>query len=355
MKTVSRLLAVSGLLSSLVLAMTACGNKATSFSLLADENNFQQNSAETNGKIDILFVIDNSGSMASSQQAVADNFQRFIGKFNEKGFDYRIAITTSDAYMDLYGGDPTVSRFRDGTDLTGHTGVHVVDPTTPDLEVTFLKNMLQGIAGSGDERVFQSIKQTLLNPANAGFPRPTAFLSVIIVSDEDDFSYDGAASIGGQYSNPALHTVDSYLGFIDGLTSATDETRSRKYNVNSIAILDQACLDFLNASSPGRKIGRRYQEISTKTNGVIGSLCGDFGTTLSSISAKIIELTTQFYLNRTPRVESLRVLVDNVEVSSDPVNGYQYHADTNSITFHGTWVPDPASVISVRFDPTSLK
>lgn len=348
-----RATAVAGM-AALALLTTACG-KSASFSLLADENNFQQNSASTNGKMDILWVIDNSGSMDSSQRAVADNFARFIEKFNQKGFDYRMAVTTSDAFMDLFGKPATQSRFRDGTDKTGHSGYFIIDPNTPNVEAVFLKNIMQGIEGSGDERVFQSIERTLVNPMNAGFPRPGAFLSIIIVSDEDDFSWDGSGSIGGRYTDTRLHTVDRYVGFLDTLTGATDATRSRSYNVNSIAILDQQCLDFLNMSSAGRKIGRRYVDLSTKTNGVIASLCDDFGTTMSDISNKIIELTTQFYLNREPNPETIVIIVDDQVVPNNPQNGFQYHADTNSITFHGSYVPGPGAIISVKFDPVSLK
>lgn len=346
--------AVCGL-ATLALMTSACGSKNASFSLLADTANFQQNSAFTNGKIDILWVIDNSGSMDSSQRAVAENFARFIEKFTAKGFDYRMAVTTTDAFMDLYGYPASQSKFRDGTDKTSHSGYFIIDPNTPNLENVFLTNILQGIEGSGDERAFQSIERTLTNPMNAGFPRPDAFLSVIIVSDEDDFSYDGARSIGGQYSNPSLHPVDHYVGFLDNIMGATDETRSRKYNVNSIAILDKACQDYLNLSSSGRKIGYRYIELADKTSGVKASLCDDFGTSMSDISNRIIELTTQFYLNREPNPATIQIIVDGQVVPNDPLNGYQYHPDTNSVTFHGSYVPGPGAAISVKFDPVSLK
>lgn len=349
-----RLAALTGLLS-MALMTSACGNKAASFSLLADENNFQQNSSSTNGKIDVLWVIDNSGSMKTSQEAVAQNFARFIEKFNQKGFDYRMAVTTSDAYMDLFGAPATQSRFRDGTDQTGHTGVFVIDPNTPNLEQVFLKNIIQGINGSGDERAFQSMRQTLNNPMNAGFPRPDAFLSVIIISDEDDFSHDGAESRAGSYSYSGMHTVDSYISYLDGVTNATPETRSRAYNVNSIAILDDQCKTILERNNAGLKIGRRYIELSDKTSGIKGSLCSDFGTTLSDISNRIIELTTQFYLNREPNPDTIVVTVDGQSAPRDPVNGFVYHPDTNSITFHGAWVPGPGASIGVKFDPVSLK
>ncbi|MCM2281720.1 MAG: hypothetical protein NDI61_07725 [Bdellovibrionaceae bacterium] len=334
--------------------LTGCTGANPSFSLLADENTFNQTPTVTTGKIDILWVIDNSGSMASSQQNVADNFSTFIELFNAKNMDYRMAVTTSEAYRAIWQSQE-YARLRDGTDATGHTGVYVIDPSTPDLQQTFLTNMLQGVSGTGDERVFQSFKQALTNSINLpyGFPRQDAFLSVIIVSDEDDFSHDAQASISGQYSNVGLHTTQSYVDFLDQLTLSTSGARS--YNVNTISILDQTCLDTLNASFPGRRIGVRYQELATATNGIIGSLCGDFAATLADISNRILELTTAFYLNREPNPESIVVLINGAQIPNDPVNGWQYNASNNSITFHGTAVPAAGSQITVRFDPASIK
>ncbi len=335
--------------------LAGCSQGAPSFSLLADENNFNQTPTVTNGKIDILWVIDNSGSMDSSQQNVADNFDSFIDLFNSKGMDYRMAVITTDAYRALFVPGQEIARFRDGTNATGHTGAFVIDPATPDLKQTFLVNMLQGIGGAGDERAFQSIKTALTHQLNApyGFPREDAFLSVILVSDEDDFSHDAQASRAGQYSYAGMHSVQSYVDFLDQVSGGS--ASERNFNVNSIAILDQACLDQLNAESPGRRLGIRYQELSNATNGIIGSLCGNFAQTLSSISNRIIELTTAFHLNRLPNPDSIQVFINGAAVPRDPSNGWQYRASNNSITFHGDHVPAAGSTITVRFDPITIK
>lgn len=350
-------------LAIVAMATSACGNKNASFGLLTDETRFTQNSQPTNGKIDVLWVIDNSGSMDSSQQRLAAEFSRFIDLFNAKGFDYRLAVITSDAYKPLFGASSIRAKFKDGTDATSHTGVFVVTPQTPNLNQTFMTNVLQGINGSGDERPFQSMTYAIESPENTQFqfPRPDAFLAVINVSDEDDFSHDGSNYIDGQYSNAALHTTDRYKNWLDALTGATDTNRSSKYNFNTITIMDQACLDELNAEVPGRRIGLRYMELADKTNGIKGSLCANFGTTLSTISNKIIELATQFYLDRTPQPDTIVVAINGTnvphiyETDPQPWNGFIYHADTNSLTFHGAYVPPSGASISVRFDPTGLK
>lgn len=350
---------------TLVVGFTASGcNKSASFSLLSDSASFQQNSASINGKIDILFVIDNSGSMAASQQAVADNIGRFFDKFDAKGFDYQIAVTTTDAWRTQFGGAATMAQLRDGTDASSHTGVHVVTPSTPNRQSVFITNMLQGTSGNGDERAFQSIQSTLDSQLNTpyGFPRADAFFSIIMLSDADDLSNTTGTTIdngnpSSYYANPNLIPVQTYLNYLDGKMGVVGGARSGKYNVNTIGVLDATCEQQVSSGGEN-KIGNRYMQLSDATGGIKGSICADFGTTLSDISYKIIQLRTRFYLDRGLDPSTLHVFIDGVvvPVASDASgNGYIYNTADNSISFFGTFVPGPGAAISVSFDPTSIK
>lgn len=343
--------------TSLLLLTSACGSRDMSFDLLAESATFNQSSADVSGKIDILWVIDNSGSMDTSQQAIAANFQRFIEKFQQNGFDFQIAVTTSDAYKDDFTPSLGMSVYRSGTyvDSNGQTvtAPNILTKTTPDLEKAFIANILRGVNGSGDERVLQSMHSALANTSNLalGFPRADAYLSVIMVSDEDDFSWNGTTYKENLYNDPALYTLQSFVDFMDAATAST--ATNRHYNINSIAIQDAACQTALGGN--GRKIAIRQNGIASMTGGILGSLCADFGTTLSSISNKIIELSTQFYLDRIPSSGTLKVYVAGTQVPVDETNGYSYNATNNSITFHGTSVPAAGSQITVSYLPTALR
>ncbi len=338
-------------------ANVACGSRNMSFDLLSESASFNQSAAEVNGKIDILWVIDNSGSMDTSQQALAANFQRFISKFQQNGFDFQIAVTTSEAYKDDFTPALGLAVYRQGTyvNTAGQTvtAPMVLTKNTPDLEKAFIANIVRGINGSGDERVFSSMHAALVNTANlaTGFPRKDAYLSVIMMSDEDDFSWNGTTNKEYLYDDPALYTLASYVSFLDGMTGST--ATNRNYNVNSIAVLDETCRMALGGGT--RKIAVRQNGLATATGGILGSLCADFGTTLSSISNKIIELSTQFYMNRTPAPGSLKVFVGGVQVPVDATNGYTYNSTNNSITFHGTSVPAAGASITVSYTPTELR
>jgi hypothetical protein len=342
LKTLNKLVTACFLVS-----LVGCANDVPSFSLMSETNVFNQGTV-LNNKMDILWVIDNSGSMAPAQTNLANNFSSFISSFSSKGYDYRIGVTTSDAWGALFG-NPNIARLKDGAGAN-HTGVFVINPSTPNILATFAINIAQGIAGLGDERAFQSFKTVLNSSLNNDFRRPEAYLSIIIVSDEDDFSHNGSFSLNKNYNAAGLHTVQSYVTYLDTLTQSSGATR--KYSVSGIAVWDQACK---NQSHAAASIGVRYGQLVDATGGVKGSICANFATVLDEIQNKIAELSTQFFLNRLPIESSIVVYVNGISVPMNAINGWTYDAASNSVIFHGTAIPSQSSTVAVNFDPATIK
>jgi hypothetical protein len=346
------------LVAGLTFGLVGCGGN--SFSIAGDEATFTQNTKASSVPIDILWVVDNSGSMETSQAQVAANVASFIDKFKATNFDFRIAVTTTAAYqaLPLFTGDESNSRFRDGTAATGYSGFKVITPTTPNIEAVFNQNIQQGIAGSADERGFQSLEATLLNVQNrAEFPRQGAYLAVIFLTDEEDFSWDGTANIqlngdGSPNSNQDARLIGNqhYLDILDQVTGST--ATQKNYVVNTIAIFDEACRAQLATAFSGRRIADRYASLTDATGGIKASLCDDFSGILSDLSDTILEFSTKFYLDRVPNLETLEIFVNNVEVPSE---GFVYNVDENSITFKTGYIPPSDAVIKVKFLPTTLK
>lgn len=339
--------------------MTGCDKPADSFSLLSAGQSFRQGSGENiQVKIDILWVVDNSYSMNPLQQNLVNNFNSFIGSFVTKGYDFHIGVTTSDAYRAAanFNNNSNLSLLRDGVGAT-HSGVRVITPTTSNIVNTFMTNSLQGDGGSGDERAFSSIRETLINAGNASFIRPGAFLAVIILSDEDDFSSDTRAEYTGtdhSYTASSLDPVSKYVTFLDNFTGSTDPN-NRKYSVSAVTVLDNACLTTHKASAPSSIIGQRYIALANQTKGILGSICSNFADELMLIQNKILELSTQFQLARVPILSTLSVVVNGSVVPQDATNGWTYDSSANTIVFHGTAIPQQGAEISVSFDPVGVK
>jgi hypothetical protein len=335
-----------------IAAFTSCDKSADSFSLASEEKSFQQTAEYKPRPIDILWVIDNSGSMATSQTNLANNFAAFISRFNTKGYDFHMGVTTTDAFYSDFGYTSAYSRLRDGVGAT-RSGVYVMDPSTPDLENVFKKNVKMGTAGSGDERALSSMKATLLNTwdANVSFRRPEAFLAVIIVSDEEDFS-QSVVDFNESYSNPDLLSVASYKTWLDQYTGQIDNG-IKKYSVNAITIKDDACKNSLTDGFSGRKTAQRVIELANLTGGISESLCTNFADSLDLISGSVVTLSTSFVIEREAIPESILIKVNGVELIYN--TDFFYDASTRTVSFSETAAPSEGSEVYVFYDPVTIK
>ncbi|MCC7075153.1 MAG: choice-of-anchor D domain-containing protein [Deltaproteobacteria bacterium] len=144
--------------------------------------------------LDILFVVDNSGSMSDDQEELATNFPLFLAQpqFNDGSTDLHLGVTTTDCDGGEEGrliGDPLV-----------------VTSATPNMAAEFASNARVGTSGSGDEKGLLAMELALSPPNvpgfNDAFYRPEAALAVVIVSDEPDGSPD---------------TVQHYVDFLRGI------------------------------------------------------------------------------------------------------------------------------------------
>jgi len=180
--------------------------------------------------VDILFVIDNSGSMVGEQRQLAESFSRFASVLDERFRDYHIAIITTG--MQSGNCPPCTStvtgscmnetgengRFQDrrgwneGTDEIPEFQFENPDPTCRVVsrdnkdcfydESTQKGTVLVGINGCGFERGLAAMKTALsddlLDDYNSDFLRDDAMLAVVVISDEDDCGEVGDVTEGVQ-------------------------------------------------------------------------------------------------------------------------------------------------------------
>lgn len=154
-------------------------------------------------KMDILFVIDDSGSMAQEQANLAQNFPLFIQVLEDRNLDYRVGVTTTGrtyTYTDFLGF-PNTQEGDDGEllqrcDMTQRW----VSPTDPNPAQTFACAAEVGTNGPIDEMPLAVTKaaftEQIANGTNAGFLRDDALLALVILTDENDCSYEQSVSLG---------------------------------------------------------------------------------------------------------------------------------------------------------------
>ncbi len=303
----------------LALAILAAGCNDAGLEERPDTFHEEHSQANSVPPVDILWVVDNSGSMEQEQEKVADGFAAFIQYFLALELDFHMAITTTDT-------DPTGARGA----FVGAT--RILDPATPDLVNTFMANAQVGIDGSGDERGLEAARLSLSEPnasgANAGFLRPDALLAVIIVSDEEDVSAD---------------PVDTYVNFFRSL-KANDPARVSLSGI--VGDVPNGCENSEAHADPGV----RYHQAIQALNGIAGSICADdFTAILDSLGSLISGMTVALELKHEPTAESIRVRVDGVEVPNDPLYGWTWSASQNAIVFATPAAPEECARIEIDY------
>ena len=360
-----RQLSMIALFSTLTLGLTACDKSGGGISIAATQENFKVSLSMQPRPIDILWVVDNSGSMESSQQNLASNFNSFIQDFVALRYDFRMAVTTSDTWFTQYNSNAFYSpRWRTGNRASlfnpsyapqganTNSGIFVMDKDTVGLNSVFTTNIRVGTQGNGDERAFASMMRSLNHGANSDFRRNGAFLSIIIVSDEDDFSHT-SSSLNESYSNPNLISVNSYVNQLDTLMSATSQNRRDKYQVSNISIRDAACLATLGDSS--QKIQQRYDALADITGGSKNSLCANFSAVLQNIKNSVLTAAAVFQLDREPVDNSIVVKVDGAVVPASATT-WSYESAQNVVRFAPEYATalSAESNISITYDPKTL-
>jgi hypothetical protein len=235
----------------------------------------------SNRAIDILFVIDNSGSMGPEQMAISTRLASFTNVIETSGLDWRIAITSTDVSGNYAGARGTLVSFNTA-------GLKVITKDTPNYAALFQAAVRLGENGSGNERGLEATYLSVgLNADN--WIRPGAHFATVVVSDENENS-DGS----GQANAVArmLAQVETKLG------------PNKNFTFNSIIIKpdDMACFNTQDMQGNFRAyFGSYYANASTSTSGVIGSVCStDYGNELRSIGDNVVSLVDTIQLSCEP-------------------------------------------------------
>lgn len=279
--------------------------------------------------VDVLWVIDNSGSMSEEVARLQDSFDVFINEFVKLGLDYQIGVTTTDMVDVAQSGR-----------LQGAT--KIITPATADPVAAFLANTNLGSSGSADERGLDAAKAALTDPLisseNAGLVRGGAdtVLAVVVLSDEDDASSMSASAFSAWLESyrgdPALTSLSAIVGRKG--TSWTDMG---------------GCNDFSTGTSASA--GTKYVDAAAATGGMWGDICQlDFDLVIKYLSYNAAGLYQQFTLAETPsNLSQVKVEVDGVAVKYHGVTGWSWISADNAVKFNGDAIPGPEATIVITY------
>ncbi len=191
-------------------------------------------------KMDLVFIVDDSGSMSEEQTNLASNFPAFIkvlDDFRTKSgskIDYRVAVTTTGRDVTYTVSIPGFPVTIPPTTEKGDNGAfrnnakcapkrRWIERADDKVAETFSCIAQVGTSGPGYEMPLESLKLALndrmKDGTNAGFLREDALLAIIILTDEDDCSRtDNNFSVGTADSceaGPTVQPVGAYKSMLD--------------------------------------------------------------------------------------------------------------------------------------------
>ncbi len=322
----------------------------------------------TVGKVDILWVIDNSGSTADKQANLARNFHAFFDYLTQAKVDYHLAVTTTDVQTDApCGTPPNTAPCSKGQLYAAPGEPTVITPATPDPVAAFQKNVAVGTSGSGNEEGLEGARLALLLKP-AGFLRSDAYLYLIFVSDDDDHSDPGEPKY--------------FYRFF-----ASEKGKGNEGMVSAGAIVGDVPKGCYEPNGGEARAGTRYVQVVDLMGGQVGSVCStEFADALEQMGIDAVGLRRKFQLAKTPDVSSIQVTVKypcgtakvdpgcenkssdcsggatggitcgipELANAPDPqaqnaADGWLYEPSSNSVVFYGKSIPPKGSEIDVLY------
>lgn len=237
--------------------------------------------------VDILFVVDNSGSMGEEHNNLSDKLKSIINNIKET--DWKIAVVSTDE------NQKCLDR-------------KIIDKNTPSPELAFKQAIEDlGTSGSSTEKgILMAVKGLSACENEKPWLRSNSHLATVIISDEDNCS-NGKKCNREEYGNS------------DYLLNKLKDIRILRINAIVYGIIEKS----RNTCDKDHYYGATYLEAISKSNGISESICNsNFESILNNISKNINNhLIKNLTLKEVPTDKSLvSVIVNSIELTADEFN-----------------------------------
>lgn len=268
-------------------------------------------------RVDILWVLDNTASMAEELAHLRANSSEFLDSLDEKEVSWHMALVATETNDDEFGvlfGNPWV-----------------VTPSMPtasdDFADLFDVDLAKSAEGAGLFVALAALHPERLDDENRGFRRPNAALHVVVVSDEDDGSDERMDG-------------DPADAFVDELAHHSETTGFPAVCSAIVGPQSSGCIGQAGRALPGR----RYIDVAQRTGGSVQSICNP---DLASVAGRVAELSapleTRFALQGTPTANGTAVWVDGVRTATG------WHIDPGGPALVFERPPQRGALIRIRY------
>lgn len=271
-----------------------------------------------NNLLDILFIIDNSGSMTKHQANVITNVNNFASVLNQNAaLKWRIGLISTDENDFPY---------------VGMTAGDLVESSDPKAVDRFKEAVaMLGTAGSATEKTFGPVLKALGN--NPNFLRKNAELALILVSDAPE---------------QTNMTVDDFLTNLQKFHPIDHTLFYGMLNPQDWCVpTDDA---FVWA-------GNKFDLLLQKVRGKAFKLCDpNFGANLNNIGDDLLKQVSspRLILPKRPKLETLKVYyLGKIVPSGSPEQGglWQYEEVDNALVFSSLeFAPSDLAKVRIEFE-----
>ena len=258
-------------------------------------------------KVDVLFVVDSTGSMAGEQASFSASAAEFVGVLDALDVSYQLGVVTTDP--------------EDGGALLGRPWI--LTGATDDPAAALAAALTVGTASPPPASGLYAAILALEDAAglNRGFHRADASLQVVFVSDGDDESDDWLADPVGDFLSVLSEKGGTHAARASAVVGDTPG----------------GC----DGSNGTAEPAPRYTEVAESSGGVVASICASsFGDVAAALGDASVEWQTSFPLQAVPAANTLVVSVDGARTSAWRLEGATLIFDV---------APAPDSTINVRY------
>jgi hypothetical protein len=312
--------------------------------------------------VDLLFVVDSSGSMGDEQEALVEGFEALLAAASTWQVDFQIGVVTTDV---------------------GENG-HIRRPFANNAwPWSFAASAAVGTGGSGDERGLQTawmaLQPNLLydpgipcsagcpsgtsciegqcGAANRGFIREGALLALVWVSDEDEHAcetpVDDFVDFFASLKPPGF--LKTY-GIIGDAPTPELPFGGCGGGATPCPACDTECYQPGGGPKSGAEAGVRYHDAIAALGGTTFSICA-FGnesgpSILEQLGNDAFKPNQRFRLSEPPAPGTIEVLVNGFPCES----GWSYDETTRDLVFalDSVCFPGPGASVVVRYDAVCI-
>ncbi len=253
--------------------------------------------------VDILWVIDTSGSMIDDQERLLLGIEAMMNSLPST--DWRLNMISADPRMVLYD-----QQF----------------PLIPGDTIYDARNMYTLMERGDLEEGFDAVMTyTDQNTYAQTWMRNTSALLIVFVSDEEEQSFYGVTDAD------AITTFESWL----------DATRYSNHIASIVHVPEDESLCSVYSS----EVGDRYIQVTNDYNGLVIDICSEDWSAGVEDASEELTLFDSWPLTYTPQEGIISVFVNEAVY---PKSKWDYDAETNIVLFKE--IPDYGSHVDISYN-----